>query len=395
MLVLANRIGHMCPSDPFPYVRQKLTAWGAVAHVLPIRLDLVLGDEELKELEGFLIENYHGLVAIGGADIHPEVYGEEQNDGYHPLQGVCRRRGNPIRSGDSSAGDRGDVDIGPLRYFREIDEFERDLLQTWMKVDQGTVFGICRGHQLLSVILGGDLTSDIASMHPQKVRHRAPAVDECEDQDQATSGKSSWHVMKLLDKSNILYKTLGKTEILVNSRHHQAIMFPETQDIKSARVVGVTDDVIEAMELDGGRGFTVQFHPEDMQTEDGDRVIKAMVDTTRARARARSPSRFPPPSTCTCTCPANTCPFDGNGTAEQQQPASSGAGDRERKTAELWRALRDFVWLATVAALLLMANMFARILWPPVSMAFGGGGGGQCGVVSSEPPQAHVVAACG
>jgi len=263
MLVIANRIGHMCPTDPFPHVRQKLVGAGAKVHVLPIRLDLILDEEELRELRDFLMLRYDGMVAIGGADIHPDIY-------------------------EADYGENG-------QYYKEIDEFEKALVGTWLDAKNGTMFGICRGHQLLSVLLGGTLIQDIASERPQNVTHTAPKTRSYQDQE--TSEKSSWHPISLVDSDNALYRAVGTKTFEVNSRHHQAVMIPdydETQSnfMKNAKPIAFSGELVEAIELRNGVGFGVQFHPEDMDNGIGDAVMHMMVNMTKSFKEKRFTCRI-------------------------------------------------------------------------------------------------------
>ena len=79
MLVLANRLGHMLSNDPFPFVRQKLRRYGAIVHILPVRIDLLLDESERRAMHQFIRNYYDGLIAIGGADIDPNMFGDARS----------------------------------------------------------------------------------------------------------------------------------------------------------------------------------------------------------------------------------------------------------------------------------------------------------------------------
>lgn len=262
---------------------------------------------QLEALKQFIVTHYDGLVAIGGADIHPKLYDGEDWD-------MSEANESHSRTGDADGQSDnldGSEQNGNPAYFREIDEFEWDLIESWLDVGRGTIFGICRGHQLLGVMHGASLCKDIESEFPQAIQHTAPvgsaggSCSACKGEgpkdishgggagggsiDQATSSASSWHEIVLLGRNNALYRAVRKDAFAVNSRHHQAIMRTGCrrrhgeQFAKLVDVIAVSEDVIEAAELKNGRGFSVQFHPEDMNNEDGDAIMRMMVEMTRER----------------------------------------------------------------------------------------------------------------
>jgi putative glutamine amidotransferase len=106
------------------------------------------------------------------------------------------------------------------------------------------VLGVCRGHQLLNVALGGKLLQHIES-------------GEHEDVDRI----SKVHEVSLSEGSR-LREIYAHERIVVNSRHHQAV----TPDLVAPglRVTGVTDDgLVEGLESDSHSWVvSVQWHPE-------------------------------------------------------------------------------------------------------------------------------------
>src|SRR5215831_18505760 len=86
-----------------------------------------------------LLSRLDGLLLSGGIDLHPSRYGEE----VHPL----------TEDADS-----------------ELDEFEITLA-SWALQQDMPVLGICRGMQLLNILLGGTLIQDIDLMYPDNVVH--------------------------------------------------------------------------------------------------------------------------------------------------------------------------------------------------------------------------------
>ena len=151
------------------------------------------------------------LVIGGGNDISPEHYG-----------------------GDLDA----KVKLDPERDQLEIDWIQRALER------EIPLLGICRGAQLVNVVLGGRLHQDIRPMR-QRTYNRP--------------GLLPTKQVRLLPES-ILAGVCGKARLRVNSLHHQAIKDPG-RDLK---VVGWDlDEITQAVECSIGRSIVgVQWHPE-------------------------------------------------------------------------------------------------------------------------------------
>ena len=184
---------------------------GAVPVIIPLLSDLSKLHTLLDKLDGILV--------IGGNDVGPELYGERN-----------RYCGTIIPERDQQ-----DMEI--CRYI--VNSTEKPLL------------AICRGTQILNVALGGTLYQDIEK-DADKLKH---------------SGNNypiyyPWHKVLISDSSRL--KTIfHKTEIAVNSYHHQAIAIPGNGLIVSAQ--SAEDGVIEGIELPGNRFIVgVQWHPEMM-----------------------------------------------------------------------------------------------------------------------------------
>lgn len=176
------------------------------------------------------------LVMIGGEDIDPSFYGQENR------------------------GSRGAVPEADAFDLALVNEARRRSLP---------LFAICRGHQLLNVALGGTLHQDI----PQdRVRH-SPGVAKSGEQ------PSVEHTVAIEADSRFLGEILG-TSAVTNSIHHQAI----DRCAPGMRVVARADDgIIEAIEpVDGDwLALSVQWHPEKMDTH------QVLFDWFVARVRER------------------------------------------------------------------------------------------------------------
>jgi putative glutamine amidotransferase len=147
----------------------------------------------------------------GGADVDPQYYGEDP----HPQLGFT----SPHR-----------------------DRLELTLTR-WALEDNKPIFGICRGHQIITVAEGGTLYQDIPDQIPDALNHR-----------------STNHPIEIAEDSQ-LAEILGTTQIIVNSLHHQAV-----KDVPPGwrAVAWAPDGVIEAIERDDRTAISVQFHPEMM-----------------------------------------------------------------------------------------------------------------------------------
>ena len=187
---------------------QMLEGLGAVPMIMPLTRDSAI-------LERFL-DLCDGLVLSGGADIDPVHYGEID-------EGLCGS-------------------ISPLR-----DEVEIALCRMAVARDM-PVLGICRGHQVLNVALGGTMYQDLKIQQGTTFEHMVPNP-----------------VGGLVHRVDIaadspLAELQGAASMMVNSRHHQAI-----RDVAAGlRVQAVSPDgVIESVYLPGKRFvWGVQWHPE-------------------------------------------------------------------------------------------------------------------------------------
>lgn len=141
----------------------------------------------------------------------------------------------------------------PLPSDERVDK-ERDQEEIYLinkVIQNGKPFlGICRGLQLLNVVMGGNLIMDIATQKKDAIKH-----DYYPDIPRTYLA----HEVQLAGDSR-LAGILGKPVIKVNSLHHQGV----DQLGKSLFPAGkATDGLIEALELpDHPFGLAVQWHPE-------------------------------------------------------------------------------------------------------------------------------------
>ena len=124
------------------------------------------------------------------------------------------------------------------------------------------IFGVCYGMQLLALAAGGQLVYDLPTERPGAAAHGAGEHGiEC------TPGSR-------------LAAALGTLRCQVNSRHHQAVAEPGEGFRVTARS---SDGVVEAIESVEGFALGVQWHPEDLEGDLGDRLFGAFVAAARDR----------------------------------------------------------------------------------------------------------------
>jgi putative glutamine amidotransferase len=236
------------PSKSVQYLEQSVANWIMSAEVLAFMIpEMNLGSRPMHNAlkPRHYVDALDGLLLQGGADMSPKSYGET------PL--------NPLWAGDE------------IR-----DAYEIELFNEF--VTQGKpVLGICRGHQVINVALGGTLYQDIATQCPDKGVHRD---DSRYDQ--------HFHSMRVLPHTWIgqIYPEISSCR--VNSIHHQAIKTLGEGLVPEA----VSDDgITEAIRWEG-HSFVVgvQWHPEfidpaDPTVFDSRPLLRAFVNACEERRK--------------------------------------------------------------------------------------------------------------
>ena len=175
---------------------------GGIAVVLPTVADAVQAEALLGVLDG--------LILSGGEDVQPGWYGEAVwNETVHV----------------DSLRDRSD-----------------SLLARAALASGKPVLAICRGAQLMNVVLGGSLYQDLPTQFGTAVAH----------------GGGVEHRIGL-EPDSVLAGLYGTDSLTVNSFHHQAVKDVAPGVKITARSA---DGLPEAFET--GRVWAVQFHPEKM-----------------------------------------------------------------------------------------------------------------------------------
>ncbi len=192
------------------YVHSILQA-GGIPLLIPMHTDI----DSLKDI----VSRLDGLILTGGGDINP-LYASEE-----PI---------PALQEMDAARDQYDFTLVKLAADRRI-----------------PVFGICRGHQIINIALGGTNYQDIYSQCPGKLLKHSQSLNR-------EYGSHSVNI----EEGSVLADIFRQKSIIVNSFHHQAI-----KEVAPGFKVTATspDGIIEAMEgMPEYPIFSVQWHPEKM-----------------------------------------------------------------------------------------------------------------------------------
>ena len=176
---------------------------------------LILTDH--REPPGDTLARAGGLLVSGGEDVDPALYG---------------------RAGDPEA----NVRTNPLR-----DAMELPMLRAALERDM-PVLCLCRGLQVLNVVMGGTLIQHIDGH---------AAIDE--------NGKwrAAFHHIYISSGSRLAAAVGAGGFARVNSWHHQGVREPQKSARLLASAYALKDGTIEALEsLEHDWVLGVQFHPE-------------------------------------------------------------------------------------------------------------------------------------
>jgi putative glutamine amidotransferase len=130
------------------------------------------------------------------------------------------------------------------------------------------VLAICGGHQLVNISRGGALVQDLKTEW-RPLGAQCATLPHADNERKGTSGEgNAFRHEVTLTPGCAVAEIIGRTSILANSYHHQAIM--PSRLGKGLVATGWSDDgVIEAIELTGDKRFVlgVQWHPERLTYE--------------------------------------------------------------------------------------------------------------------------------
>lgn len=200
---------------------------GTKVIVLPSSLYSHITSESQNQISHWIAENVPLLIAMGGDDVHPSLYGQEL---------LHSKNTDFVR-----------------------DNFEVGLIRTYLEKAKGFLLGICRGHQMSSVALGYSLIQDIPLQYPDPIPH-----------------KNDEHLIRLRRTTHsILYNLFDGRPLIVNSLHHQAVRFKGDGPLEVSAVS--EDGIVEALELRNGHGLFTQFHPELMRDQTGLSIMNEIL----------------------------------------------------------------------------------------------------------------------
>jgi putative glutamine amidotransferase len=180
------------------------------------------------------------------------------------VDGLCLSGG-----GDIAADRYGDEDLACEDVDAERDALEIDVAGQALARDL-PVLGICRGFQVLNVVRGGKLLQDVVGHRPEQ-----------------REGLVEHHGVRVRAGSLLAAATGG--ELVVNSRHHQAVT--EQTLGRDLLATAFVDDLVEAFEATDKRWVVgVQWHPERTSevSPEARRIFDAFV---REAARTTTPAR--------------------------------------------------------------------------------------------------------
>lgn len=191
--------------------------------ILPINANLGLSHTETRDMLDQISTKFPLLVAMGGDDVEPRLYGKEN---FHARNTIPAR-----------------------------DQFEIQLIKHYVATEKGFLLGICRGSQISAVALGYQLIQDLPFHKGEQVKHG-----------------NDWHPVDVYTtKNNILSQLTRTGSLQVNSLHHQSVIYKEGGPLEIA--ARSSDGTVEATELKNGRGLLLQFHPELMYNELGRNIL--------------------------------------------------------------------------------------------------------------------------
>ena len=185
-----------------------------------------------------ILERVDGVVMSGGPDIHPCLYGQDE----HP--------------------ELGPTDIG-------LDRFEIGFVRRALEREL-PLLGICRGAELINVARGGTLLQHVEG-------HR-----------QTEEARITTHDVRV-EAGTRLAKVLGRTQVAVNTFHHQAV----DKLGGDVRAVAWSDDgLVEGIELAGASfALGVQWHAEGLIDEPEQCALFSSFVAAARAFRARSVPR--------------------------------------------------------------------------------------------------------
>lgn len=179
-----------------------------------------------------VLDRLDALVITGGSDVDPDRYGAA--------------RGSAVDPPDPSR-DEAEITLAQLAWERSL-----------------PTLGVCRGHQVLAVAMGGSLVQHLPEV--TSLAHDDPDPGAFVDHEVT------------LQQDTLIARILGAGRQTVNSAHHQAVADPG----RLTATGWASDGMIEAIE-DPSREFFlgVQWHPEVPGQWTGPPLFRALEQAAR------------------------------------------------------------------------------------------------------------------
>jgi putative glutamine amidotransferase len=167
----------------------------------------------------------------------------------------------------------GDFDVDPKLYgeanlhervvpLPNRTQFEYELVSKALERDM-PVLGICGGHQLINVVLGGSLIQHIPAELKDALAHEQP-----------NPRHEPSHPVQI-NQGTILYDIIGTDTIQVNSAHHQAV-----KRVGGGMLVNSSapDGIVEGIEHPAYKFcLGIQWHPEFIISDADRRIFEAFI----------------------------------------------------------------------------------------------------------------------
>lgn len=205
-----------------------------------VMVGLECADEIRADPRAFL-KRFDGLILSGGGDVHPALW-------------PCPPH-FPGRTWEEV------IAAHHMSVNEERDRMEVALARAAIECGLPTL-GICRGHQVIQIALGGQLILDL---DPQLGHRSRP-------------DRSSSHHRILLEEDTPIRRMLGgQSELMVNSRHHQGVA--RDQVAPPLRLAALAEDglVVEAFYAPSHPWLVgIQWHPERSEDAESHRVSRPL-----------------------------------------------------------------------------------------------------------------------
>jgi gamma-glutamyl-gamma-aminobutyrate hydrolase PuuD len=247
------------------HTERVLEEYGAFAAIMPMGLDLVLDEQQLSRFHDAVVSEFDAAFIPPGDDVAPETFGEKLTAAVVP---------NAHR-----------------------DEIEISFVKRWL-LSEKKIFGVCRGLEIIAVAMGQKLIQDIKEFYPKsKIWHHP---------DRSGTDSSNFNILhtnkiRVLKESRLATKLgcePGKDcDVSVLCDHHHAVLPTDFQRVatKTAVATAIMPDpdappiveIVDYLDAKGKyKGFSVQFHPEEMTSPEmkpvRDAVYRTMVEDARS-----------------------------------------------------------------------------------------------------------------